>query len=769
MPNYEHPRELLRFGDFELDPASGELRHAGSTIRLQPQPLKVLFALLRNPGELVTREQLKHELAADAPYGDIDHTINVAITKLRAALHDPSDKPQFIDTLPRRGYRFIGQIETAHSETGDIREHHASHDRHKFWRFLAGALALLGALTLVFVRLHRSNSRFPKHTVIIAAFTNSSGDPAFDNTLRPVIFALLQQSHAFDPLSDDQISQVLSFMAQPTGTPLTNELAREVCRRTASSVVVHGSILLMGSHYVLQLSAVNCRSGEVVAQEQYTSSRKEQVLEAVREGGLKLRRRLEESLPPEVQTAPRTESVTTPSFEALKSYSLGQRAMLDGHDDTVAIPLFQRAITLDPQFAMAYAQLGALYTSTGESTRAAQTLSRAYALRGQVSAPEQLFIEAHYTHMVTGNLEAARKMYASWMHLYPRDPVPLLSLAAIYGSLGECARAKPLLQEALRISPEDGTVYASMVDTELCLGNLDDARTVARDAAARAADTTRMHASLYLISFLQNDAAGMQNEISHLSGVPEWNSLLLCMEAKTAAYAGRIREARSLVRRATDLALLSDQPELAANCHADAAEWEALIGNRIEAKQQGQSALLIADNGDVIAKSAIALAMSGEPRAAAHLADQLAKRFPQGTLVQSSYLPTIRGAIALQAGHNSEAIEILTPALVYNDGNLLPVYLLGKSYLARDQGNLAGGEFEKILMRPGLFVGNPVGALAQLEIGRALFRVGDTERAMLAYQKFFNVWRNADPDLRLMRKAQAEYRQISRVSEKVLH
>ncbi len=429
-------------------------------------------------------------------------------------------------------------------------------------------------------------------------------------------------------------------MMQPRGTQLTQELASEVCQRTASSVAIQGAILMMGNQYVLQLSAVNCRSGAVVAQEQSTSSSKEQVLKSTREAGSKLRGELEESLLREVETVPRTESVTTPSFEALKSYSLGQQAMLDGHDDSVAIPLFQRAIKLDPQFAMAYAQLGALYKTTGESTRAAQTLSRAYALRQHVSAPEQLFIEAHYAQMATGNLEAARKLYASWIRLYPRDTVPLLNLASIYGSSGECDKAKPLLQEALRISPENGTIYASMVDIELCLGNFDNAKTVARDAAGRAADISRMHASLYFVSFLQHDAAGMQNEISYLSGVPQWNALLLCMQAKTAAYAGRFREARSLVRRGTDLALLSDQTEAAANCHADAAEWEALVGNPIEAKQQGRAALLLADSSEVLAKSGIALALSGEPQMAAHIADELAKGFPEDTIVQFSHLPT---------------------------------------------------------------------------------------------------------------------------------
>lgn len=763
MPTLEHPRDRVRFGDFEFDPKSGELRRAGSTIRLQPQPLKVLLALIRSPGEIVDKEHLKQELMVEAPYGDADHAISVAVTKLRAALHDSPDRPQFIETLHRRGYRFVAQVETLRAET--IPETSLSADMRRFRRFLLPLLALIAASTLILILAlsQRSSSRADKQKVVVATFTNSTGDAEFADALRQGLLAQILRAHSLDLVSDQETSRVLAFMRQPRDARLTNELASQVCQRIAGSVAIDGSILTIGNQCVLQLNAVNCQTGTVLAHEQIAFSSKEQVFKRIAEVGSKLNRKLENSPPTKMDEAPRPAAVTTSSFDALKSYSLGQEAMLDGRDDGVAIPLFQRAITLDPNFAMAYAQMGALYKSMGESMRAAEALRKAYSLRQHVSAPEELFIEAFYEHMVTGNLEAARTKYESWVRLYPRDTVPLINLAEIYSSLGKCEQAKPLLQDALQIRPEDGTLYASLMDAELCLGRLDEAKSVAREASSRRADTPRTHASLYLVSFLQHDAVGMQTEIAYMSGLPEWNALFLCMQAETAAYAGKFREARSLVRQGTDLALLSDEAETAANCHADAAVWEALVGDSIHAQEQVRAALLLARSSDVEARSGIALALSGESRIAAHVGNDLARRFPEDTTVHFEYLPTIHGVLALQTGKSTEAAELLGSVAAYNSRDSLAIYLRGKAYLARAQEAAAGAEFHKILMHPGLSASNPVAALAQLEMARALSRAGDAENVMLAYRKFFAVWEHADSEIPVMRQARAEYQELSRL------
>ncbi|MGA9393436.1 MAG: protein kinase [Candidatus Sulfotelmatobacter sp.] len=396
----------------------------------------------------------------------------------------------------------------------------------------------------------RSSSRLTeKDNIVLAEFTNTTGDPVFDGTLRQGLSAQLEQSPFLNLLSDERITQTLALMSQPKDARLTRELAREVCQRTASAATIEGSISSLGSQYVVGLKAVNCRNGDVLANEQATAGGKEQVLKTLGEASTKIREKLGESLISLQKFDAPPESVTTPSLEALQAYSLGYQAMIVKGEYVAAIPLFQRAISMDPNFAMAYARLGTSYGNLGQNARAAESIRKAYELRERASEREKLYIVSHYEDYVTGNLEAARKAYELWAQTYPHDDTPPGNLGAIYNILGEYNKYLAASQEALRLDPESGISYANLLGAYLNANRLDEARATAQEAQAHNLDSPLNHVNLYLIDFLQHDVAGMEREAAGLMGKPGWEDVMPEAESDTAACSGQYSKARELSRR----------------------------------------------------------------------------------------------------------------------------------------------------------------------------------------------------------------------------
>jgi len=607
-----------------------------------------------------------------------------------------------------------------------------------------------------------------KDTIVLAEFTNTTGDPVFDGTLRQGLSAQLEQSPFLSLLSDQRVAQTLALMAQPKDSRLTRELAREVCQRTASAASIEGSISSLGSQYVLGLKAMNCRSGDVLANEQATASGKEQVLKAVGEAATKIRQKLGESLASVQKYDAPAENVTTPSLEALQAYGLGLQAMTVKNDYATAASLFQRAVSLDPNFAMAYARLGTSYSNLGQTARAAENTRKAYDLRERVSELEKLYIASHYENFVTGNLEAARKTYELWAQTYPRDFVPPGNLGAIYGNLGDYDKALARAQESLKLAPGSGLSYANLVSSYLQVNRLDEARATAQEAQAHNLDSPQIHSSLYGIDFLQHDAAGMEREAAGLMGKPGFEDSMLGSESDTAAYGGQFSKARGLTRRASDSAQRSDEKETAAGYEAVSAVREALVGNMSQAKQQAQAALALSNGRDVEAVSAIALGLAGDSAQATRLAADLAKGFPEDTIARFHYLPMIHAAAALQSGSATKATEALAPAAPYELGSpaqtlsfaLYSVYLRGQAYAAAHQGSAAVAEFQKILDHPSVVLNEPIGALAHLGLARAYSLSSDTAKAKSAYQDFFALWKDADPDIPILKEAKAEYAKL---------
>jgi len=639
----------------------------------------------------------------------------------------------------------------------------------KSWKVLVPAAVVLvaAAITAAFYfRSRQTTTRLSeKDTIVLAEFTNTTGDPVFDGTLRQGLSAQLEQSPFLNLLSDERVAQTLALMAQPKDARLTRELAREVCQRTASTATIEGSISSLGSQYVLGVKAVNCGSGDVLANEQAVASGKEQVLKALGEAATKMREKLGESLASVQKYDAPAENVTTRSLEALQAYGLGYQAMTVKNDAASAIPLFQRAISLDPNFAMAYARLGTSYSNLGQITRAAESTRKAYELRERVSEREKLYIASHYENFATGNLEAARKTYELWAQTYPRDDIPHVNLSSIYANLGDYEKALAATLASLKLSPGSGQLYANLVVGYSNVNRLDEARATAQEAQAHNLDNPLIHLSLYGVDFLQHDATGMEREAAELMGKPGFEDAMLGAESDTAAYGGQFAKARQLTRRASDSAQRADEKETAAGYEAEAAVREALVGNMSQAKQQALAALALSTGRDVEAISAIALGSAGDARQATRLAEDLAKRFPEDTIVQLEYLPMVHAGASLGSGSATKALEALAPAAPYELGSissvtLYPVYLRGEAYVATHQGSAAAAEFHKILDHPGVVQNELIGALAQLGLARAYALSGDTAKAKSAYQDFLALWKDVDPDIPILKEAKAEYAKL---------
>jgi len=620
----------------------------------------------------------------------------------------------------------------------------------------------------LYYRSRQSKPLTDKDTIVLADFTNTTGDPVFDGTLRQGLAAQLEQSPFLSLISDQRIAQTLALMSQSKNARLTPELAREVGQRTDSAATIEGSISTLGSQYVLGLKAVNCRNGDLLAQEQVTANGKEQVLKTLGEAATNLRRKLGESLASVQKHDALPEDVTTPSLEALQAYALGIKAIDITNDYLAAIPFFQRAVSLDPNFATAYLQLGESYQPQGEIGLAAENARKAYALRDRTSDHEKLRISSFYEYIVTGNLEAARRSYDLLAQTYPRDEEPQVDLWLIHIAFGDYEKAYIAAQQAFKINPASSNNYVSLIYALQWLNRLDQAKATAQDAHVNKLDSPWTPLILYVIDFLEHNAAGMERNAAAAMGTPGVEDQMLFLESDTAASAGELAKARELTRRAADSARRAQEKETAAEYLGHNAVREAIVGSSAFAKEDAQSAVADVKGKNAEGFSAIAFALTGDAANGNRLIDDLGKRFAQDTVVQFDYLPMARAGLALTTGNAGNAIEALTVASSYELGHtnndftfaLYPVYLRGEAYLAAKNGSAAITEFQKILDHSGVVGNEPIGALAHLGLGRAYALSGDSAKAKTVYQEFFAIWKNADPDVPILKEAKAEYAKL---------
>jgi predicted Zn-dependent protease len=638
---------------------------------------------------------------------------------------------------------------------------------HFRWLVVAGAAILTVALVVGGWLLHsrKEHALTDKDTIVLADFANTTADRVFDDTLRQGLSIQLEQSPFLSLISDERIRQTLRLMGQPADTRLSPDIAHDLCQRTQSAVVIHGSIASLGSQYVVGLKALSCRTGDALAEEQGTASGKEKILAALDRAARTLRERLGESLNTVAKFDTPLEQATTPSLEALQAYTIGRKMMVGRNEPAEAIPFFQRAIRFDPNFAVAYAALGADYENLGETTLGEENIRKAYELHAPVSEPERFYIESSYYHMVTGDLEKARQLYELSAQTYPRYAGTPLRLNVLYAQLGQHDKALAEIREAIRLDSSRAINYNNLVNDYIALNRLDDARAAAQQAQAKQLDSSALRRGLYRLAFLTNDAAGMAEQIQWATGKPGVEDRMLELEAQTAAYSGHLKQARDVSQLAIDAAMRARKKETAANFEANAELREAVFGNMAEARLYAKLALRLSTAKRAQYGTALALALAGDEAQAQALADDLGRRFPDDTIVQFNYLPTIRAQIALSNRDASSATQLLRTAAPYELGNvgyasLGPIYVRGEAYLAEHRGVESAGEFQRVVDHRAIVQFAPIEALAYLQLGRAYAMSGDKDKAKSAYQDFLSIWKDADSDIPILKQAKAEYARL---------
>jgi DNA-binding winged helix-turn-helix (wHTH) protein/tetratricopeptide (TPR) repeat protein len=775
----------FRISEFELDAATGELRKAGALVKLQPQPFRVLLLLVERAGQLVTREEIQGCLWKDSTFVDFEHGINFSINQIRVALEDDAEKPRYVETLPRRGYRFIGEVEesrtpnqSAVSVTDRVEnvpvlkgslEASAETAVKRRWLASAAWMALAGAFAggAYFIS-HRAPVLTEKDTLVLAEFSNTTGDPVFDDTLRQGLELQLEQSPYLSLISESRVQQTLRLMSKAADARLTPEIARDLCQRVGSKAYIASSIAKLGDDYVIGLKAVSCATGESLAQEQVQAMGKEKVLDGLSQAAVRLRAKLGESLSSVQKFDTPLAQATTPSLEALQSFSIGGKTLNSGNYPA-SVRAFQRAIALDPNFAVAYGALSASFMDLGESSLAIANAKKAYELRERTSEREKFAIESTYDWVVTGDLEKAREVYELFVRTYPRDPDAHFNLGNLYDNLGQYEKGLEEARESLRLEPDSELNYGYLVYSYLTLNRLHEAKDAANEALVNYPDSAILHGDLYLFAFLENDSKGMAQQQAWTTGKKGFEDVLLRCEAGRSLYSGQLAKAREHSRRSVASAEEAKEKERAAGHEADAALYEALFGNQLQAQHLAASALQRSGGRDVQYAAALALAMAADSAKSQALADDLVRLFPEDTIVRLNYLPTLRAQLALNHKDAVKAIEtlqvaspyeLITPANPTLSLELYPVFVRGQAYLQAHEGSEAAAEFQKIHNHSGLINFAPIGALAYLGLARAYVLQGDVAKARSAYQDFLTLWKDADSDIPILKEAKVEYAKL---------
>jgi len=805
------PDGILQFGEFQIEALARVLRREDEVLPLTRRAFDVLLYLVQNSGRILTHDELLKNVWPDT-FVD-ENSLAQSISALRRALGEKPGDNSYIITLPGRGYQFVAPVTVVAVESLSTIPDAASaaHDPQnqlffqqdtirtrviieekqqlrppvlrRSWAMIGTSALLLAFVTLVVIGyvVHRRSARrlSEKDTVVLADFANRTGDPVFDDTLKTGLRVALNQSPFLNVLSDYRVAATLRLMSDPAGTKLTPEVVREVCQRAGSKAYIAGSIASLGSQYVVTVEAVNCQSGDTLAQEQATAPAKEKVLDALSAAASKVRAELGESLATVEKYDFPLDQATTPSLEALKAYSLADKAML-GNDPAAALRYSQHAIELDPNFAMAYAQMGGTYYTLNEMNRASEYYAKAFELRDRASEGEKLVISAAYYGYASGQLDKAAKTFEEETVIHPRGTFAYNGLAVLYGQLGQYEQSAAASRTLLQLDPDDTFAYTNLANDELALQHFDQVRQIIQQAHTRKLDDYLMRSDLYALAFLEADSKGMVEQQQWFKSRPLYENYGLALASDTEAYSGRVRKARELKEQAVESAMRADNKEGAAVYQANFALQQAVYGNARDAQQTATEALhLLPSSPGVAAEAALAFAIAGGTARAESLAQDLGRRFPLDTQMQSLWLPAIQTQLALSRRNPGPTLNSLQAAspieygsipFVNNISCLYPTYVRGEAYLASGRGSAAAAEFQKILDHSGIVWNCWTGALAHLGIARANALQSTTTqgadadaarvRALAAYKDFLTLWKDADPDIPIVKTAKAEYAKL---------
>jgi eukaryotic-like serine/threonine-protein kinase len=784
--------DRVRLGeDFELDLRAYELRKAGRPLKLERIPMDLLVLLVEHRGELVARDQIIEKIWGKDVFLDTDGSINSAIRKIRHALKDDPEQPRFVLTVSGRGYRFIAPIvqiapgdTPSNREISDLESSASSAVAQssastapaakttppkRGWLVAVAALvsAFIAAILIAsvgYLAHSHANRLSAEDTIVLGDFANSTGDPIFDDTLKQALTVSLRQSPFLNILPESKVAKTLRLVTRDRSTALTPAVVDEVCQRAGSKAYVTGAIGSLGTEYVLGLKAVNCHSGDTLAQQQVTATNKERVLTTLGDAATKLRAELGESLTT-VQKfdVPLTEA-TTSSLEALRAYSQGLRAW-NTKGEAEGLPYLKRALELDPKFASAYVSLGTVYRNLDRPGLAVESISKAYELRERVSERERFYILGHYYKDVTGETEKALQAYEQWREEYPSDPTPRTNSGNIYMELGKYEMGLARHREAQRVEPNGVLIYENIALTNIYLNRLDEATATVQGAFARNLNDETLHALLFEIAYLRGDAATMERERSWSVGKPGVEDIFLDGQADFEASVGHISRSRALSLQAVDSAVRSGSMDAAALYETGIALRQAEVGNFQEAVKQTVAAMALAPNQDTQILAALAFARAGQEGRAAAIVKQLDHDNPLNTNLQLYWLPSIRAAIQLNRGDAGGAIQSLQLTSPSELGSkrpfsgLYPIYLRGQALLLSHQGAAAAVEFQKLLGHRTLSIFLTT-SLAKLQLGRAYAMAGELSKANSAYQEFLALWKDADPDLPILKQAKVEYEKL---------
>jgi len=799
-------KAVFEFGAFHLNPSERLLLRGQAPVHLPPKTLDALIFLVENRGRLLEKGELLQKIWPDTFVEESNLAQHISI--LRRALQDGEDGPRFIETVPTRGYRFIGEVrelggaasdanllpsstpsqqlswaQIGHSEpasSGKAGAEAPDARLGKVWKIAVPILLVaLVAVGRIYYRSHQSKTLTGRDKIVLADFANSTGDAVFDDTLKTALNVSLQQSPFLNVLSDSEVAKTLQQMTRPASTKVTPELARELCQRAGSKAYIAGSIGSLGSQYVVGLKAVNCQSGDKLAEEQVTAASEEKVLDALGEAASKLRGELGESLATVQKFDVPLAEATTSSLDALKAYSLGQKAFNE-RGPAGALPYDLRAIELDPNFAIGYWRVGEDYVNLGELRRGSEYLTGAFQLREHSSEREKLQITASYYRSVTGEVGKAAQTYQEEIESYPRESGAYGGLGLEFAQQGQYEKAAEITRQAVRLVPDDVGWYENLAIYSVALQRFDEARQIIHEAYAQKMDDSTLHSILYALAFFGADSGAMAEQQQWFAGKPAYENYGLALASDAEAYNGHLGKARELTKRAVDSAIRADNKENGALLQAIAAQREAAYGNPAQARQSAAEALKLAPaSPGAAAEVALAFAMAGDHRRAEALAQDLGKRFPLDTQMQSLWLSAIQAQLALDRKNTAVAINTLQAASTIEFGNILfvpnisclyPLYVRGEAYLAAGQSNAAAAEFQKILNHSGIVWNCWTGALAHLGVARANALQSRTSqgadadaarvRALTAYKDFLTLWKDADPDVPILKQAKAEYAKL---------